>query len=330
VLRRALRAAGWLAGILGVLVLGGLAYVEIAFPRKQEAPVLRVEPTPSLLARGEYLFDHVTGCAVCHTPHEQTTGGARIDPARLGQGGMPFALGPAGTLYADNITPTGLGTWTDGEIVRALRDGVSRDGTPLFPLMPYLNYRRLSEGDLRALVAYVRTLPPGGGPAPARELHFPMSLIVRLMPSPAGRYEAEPAADDPIARGRYLVTAASCGACHSPVDDRGRPVSGREFSGGNPFETTDGWVARSANLTPDSVTGIGAWTRDRFVEFFDARAAAAARPPHPGDRLSPMPWAAFAGMTSEDRAAIYDYLRTLEPVRHDVVRFSAPDESAPD
>lgn len=329
-LRRVLRAAGWFAGILGVLVLGGLAYVEVAFPRKQDAPDLRVDPTPSLLARGAYLFDHVTGCAVCHTPHDQTTAGAHIDPARLGQGGVPFPLGPAGTLYADNITPTALGTWTDGEIVRALRDGISKDGTPLFPLMPYLNYRSLAERDLRALVAYVRTLPPGGGPAPARDLRFPMSLIVRLMPSPAGPYEEGPPEDDPVARGRYLVMAASCGACHSPVDDRGRPIPGREFSGGNPFEMSDGWVARSANLTPDSVTGIGVWTRDRFVDFFAARAAAAERSAHPGDRLSPMPWAAFAGMTREDRAAIYDYLRTLEPVRHPVARFSPPDEPAAD
>ena len=145
-----------------------------------------------------------------------------------------------------------------------------------------------------------------------------MNLIIRMMPGPAGPYPAEPGRGV-VERGRYLVTAASCGDCHSPMDDRGTPLPGREFSGGNEFPTGDGWMARTTNITPDSVTGIGVWSRERFVGAFKARRSGGASVP--GARLSPMPWLAYSGMTEEDLAVIYDYLRTVPPVRNAVVRF---------
>ncbi|MGH7567300.1 MAG: c-type cytochrome [Gemmatimonadota bacterium] len=321
-MRKALRVVAWIVTIIAVLVLGGLVYLGLAYPKKQDPPAVQIEATPDLLARGDYLFHHVSACAVCHTPHEPSISGARIEPDRIGEGGPPFPLGSAGTLYAKNITPAALGEWTDGEIVRALRDGVSRDGSPLFPLMPYPNYRNLSEPDLHALVAYVRSLEPRASDVPERELRFPMNLFIRLMPSPAGPYLTAPDPAGGVEYGRYLVTAASCGDCHSPMD-RGEPLPGRELSGGNPFPTGDGWVAHTANITPDSATGIGAWSRERFIGTFKAREHQGSTPraPAPGERRSPMPWLAYAGMNEEDLGAIYDYLRTVEPVRHEVVRF---------
>ncbi|HUF88656.1 MAG TPA: c-type cytochrome [Gemmatimonadota bacterium] len=323
-MKKALRVVGWLGGILGVVVLGCLIYFGVAYPRKQEPPDVRIEATPQLLARGEYLFRDVAVCAECHTPRRPDLAGEAIDEEELGAGGNPFPLGSAGTLYAKNITPAGIGEWSDGEIVRALRDGVSRDGSALFPLMPYYNYRQLSERDLHALVAYTRTLDPRPSRIPERQLKFPMKLIIRLMPSPGGEYPAEPPRTTLVEYGRYLVTAASCGDCHSPMDDRGQPVAGREFSGGSPFPTGDGWVAYTSNITPDSATGIGAWSRERFIGAFKAREPerSAPRPRAPDERSSPMPWLAYAGMTEEDLGAIYDYLRTLEPVRHEVVRYA--------
>lgn len=317
-MRKALRIVLWLVTGLAVVVLAGLVYLGVAYPRTDDPPDIEIRATPELLARGEYLFHSVAACAVCHSPHERGAFGARVDPARIGEGGEPFPLGSAGTLYAKNITPTALGEWTDGEIVRALRDGVSRDGSPLFPLMPYFNYRTLSERDLQAIVAYVRTLAPRPDDVPERELNFPMNLIIRIMPGPAGPYPAEPGGGA-VERGRYLVTAASCGDCHSPMDDRGTPLPGRELSGGNEFPTGDGWVARTANITPDSVSGIGAWTRERFVGAFKARRSGGS--PAAGARLSPMPWLAYSRMNEEDLGAIYDYLRTVPPVRNEVVRF---------
>lgn len=322
-MRRALHVVAWIVTVIAVLVLGGLVYLGLVYPKKQDPPAVRIEATPDLLARGDYLFHHVAACAVCHTPHEPSLSGARIEPDRIGEGGPPFPLGYAGTLYAKNITPTALGEWTDGEIVRALRDGVSRDGGSLFPLMPYSNYRNLSERDLHALVVYVRSLEPRPNKVPDRELHFPMNLIIRLMPSPAGPYPSAPERSSTVDYGRYLVNAASCGDCHSQMD-KGQPLAGLELAGGNPFPTDDGWVATTANITPDSATGIGAWSRERFIGAFKARELQriAPRPPAPGERRSPMPWLAYSGMTEEDLGAIYDYLRTVEPVRHEVVRFA--------
>jgi mono/diheme cytochrome c family protein len=319
---KALRVLGWIVTVLAVLLLGGLVYLGLAYPKRQAPPEVRIEPAPELLERGRYLFHNVAACVVCHTPHEPSISGARIEPDRIGEGGPPFPLGSAGTLYAKNITPAALGEWTDGEIVRALRDGVSRDGSPLFPLMPYFNYRGLSERDLHALVGYMRSLEPRASEVPERELRFPMKLIIRMMPSPAGPYPAAPDPNGSVEYGRYLVSAASCGDCHSPMD-RGQPQPGRELSGGNPFPTGDGWVAYTANITPDSATGIGAWSRERFVDAFKAREALAAAPrlPAPGERRSPMPWLSYSGMSEEDLGAIYDYLRTVEPVRHEVIRF---------
>lgn len=326
-MRKALRVVLWLLTVVSVLALAGLVYLGVAYPRTEDPPDVTIRATPDLLARGDYLFNHVAACVVCHSPHEPGVSGARVDRGRVGEGGEPFPLGSAGTLYAKNITPSALGEWTDGEIIRALRDGVSRDGTSLFPLMPYFNYRRLSEHDLQAIVAYVRTLAPRPDEVPERELNFPMNLIVRMMPGPAGPYPGD-AAGSPVERGRYLVTAASCGDCHSPMDDRGTPIPGRELSGGNEFPTGDGWVARTANITPDPETGIGAWTRERFVGAFRARQDSGSRPPASGERRTPMPWLAYAGMTDEDLGAIYDYLRTVTPVRNEVVRF-VPEEPAP-
>ncbi|HEY7473229.1 MAG TPA: c-type cytochrome [Gemmatimonadota bacterium] len=326
-MRKLLRVVLWIVTVLAVVVLGGLVYLGLAYPKQQDAPDVRIEATPDLLARGDYLFNHVTICAECHSPHDRDRVGAPIPAGRIGEGGYPFSLGPAGMLYSKNITPTALGEWTDGEIVRALRDGVSENGAPLFPLMPYFNYRQLSQRDLTALVAFVRTLAPRENPVPGRHLAFPMNLIVRLMPNPAGPYPEAPARSGTAEYGRYLVTAASCGDCHSPMD-RGEPVPGRAFSGGNPFPTGDGWVSVSANITPDSATGIGAWTRERFVGAFKSRAPGPgeARPFEPGERRTEMPWRAYSGMTEEDLGAIYDYLRTVEPVRNEVVRYVQEEE----
>ena len=147
-MRKALRALGWIATVVAVLVLGALVYLGLAYPKAEDPPAVEIEATPELLARGDYLFNNVTGCVICHSPHEPTVAGARVTPGREGEGGPEFPIGSAGILYAKNITPAALGEWSDGEIIRALRDGVSRDGSALFPLMPYFNFRALSEATL--------------------------------------------------------------------------------------------------------------------------------------------------------------------------------------
>ncbi len=277
-MRKALRALGWIATVVAVLVLGAFVYLGLAYPKAEDPPAVEIEATPELLARGDYLFNNVTGCVVCHSPHEPTVAGARVIPGSEGEGGPEFPIGSAGTLFAKNITPAALGEWSDGDIVRALRDGVSRDGTALFPLMPYFNCRRLSEFDGPAIGASTRTLAPRGSEVPERELAFPMNLIVRMMPGPAGPFPTAPVPSNTVAHGEYLVTAASCGDCHSPMDDRGRPLPGRELSGGNPFPTGDGWVAHTANITRTARRASGCGRAS------DSCPTSASGPPRPGAR----------------------------------------------
>ena len=234
-----------------------------------------------------------------------------------------------GALYASNITPAGLGQWSDGELMRAVTEGVSRDGHALFPMMPYVNFGQLAEEDVRAALAFVRTLSPVENHPPARALDFPMNLIVRIIPR-AASFGTRPSPDDKVAYGKYMVTAAGCAECHTPMDGRGQPLPGMDFAGGFEFQHPEfGYRVRSANITPDADTGIGQWTEGQFVDKFKGFEG-------PDERVltdeeqrqnTAMPWRQYAGMTREDLAAIYAYLRTLKPVIHLVDKF--PDARAP-
>jgi hypothetical protein len=123
--------------------------------------------------------------------------------------------------------------------------------------------------------------------------------------------------------GKYLVETAGCRSCHTPVDDKHRPLPGQAFAGGQTFQGPWGLV-RSANLTPDAATGIGGYTRDGFIALFrafgDEEATAVAVQ---AGANTVMPWFTFNDMRDEDLGAIYDYLRTVAPVANRVERFPA-------
>lgn len=324
-----------LAVVVGLVILaaaGGLTYLYAKFPAVPPAdPAFTIDSTPELVARGEYLAKHVAVCMDCHTERDFTRFAGPIKHDELGAGGEMFDFansGVPGVLYARNITPFAMGTWTDGELLRAVTAGVSRDGTPLFPLMPYPNYGQMARDDVMALLAYVRSLAPLERHVPERSLDVPMNLIVRTIPSPA-TFGTRPSPSDRVAYGRYLVRAASCSDCHTPIDSRGQPLPGRAFAGGFQFRTTAGYRAVTANITPDADTGIGQWTEQQFINKFKGFEG-------PDDRVltdeeqrqnTVMPWRMYAGMTREDLGAIYAYLWTLKPVVNRVNKF--PDARAP-
>ncbi len=112
---------------------------------------------------------------------------------------------------------------------------------------------------------------------------------------------------------------ASCVECHSKAD-KGKVVAGTEFGGGREFRSADGKVVYSANITPDKETGIGNWTRELFIRKFKQYADSGyrAQPVGSGESNTPMPWQAFAGMEEKDLAAIYTYLKSLEPIHNKV------------
>ena len=308
--------------VLLVLVAAcGYAYLMFAFPDVPPPTAFKIEPTPERLARGKYLNDHVVGCTTCHTKRDWSRFSGPIMADQLGAGGEPFNLAAAGMAYSKNITPAAIGSWTDGELLRAVTQGVSKDGSPLFPLMPYPHYGAMDEEDVHAVLAYIRSLKAIENTPPDSKFNFPLNLIVRTIPK-ANTFGKRPSPEDKVAYGKYMTRSALCSDCHTPIDERGTPLPGMDFAGGQEFYET-GYRVRSANITPDANTGIGSWTEQQFIDKFkgfeNPTNAALTEPEKPQNTV--MPITAYAGMTREDLSAIYAYLRTLKPVTNRVEKF---------
>jgi mono/diheme cytochrome c family protein len=223
-------------------------------------------------------------------------------------------------LIAGNITPdveTGVGAWTDDMLARAIREGIGRDGHALFPAMPYQNYRNYSDEDVAAIVVYLRSIPAVKNSLPKSEIPFPVSRLINTVPEPLTETVAEPNLSMAVKRGEYMIKVADCAGCHTPRGDRGGPVAGMAYAGGNPFDDGKGGAVTPTNLTPDA-TGISYYDEALFVK--------AIRTGHVGAReLSQrMPWWVYKDMTDEDLKSIFAYLRTLKPVAHRVDNTEEP------
>ena len=323
-MRRLLKGVLFLVVVLLLVAGAGVGYLFAKYPDVPAAENVTVVSTPEKVARGEYLSNHVSGCVICHAERDATKYGGPLKPGTLGAGGEFFGDEAAGfVLYSKNITPAAIGNWTDGELIRAFTSGVNRDGEPLFPIMPYPRYGRLSREDVESIVAYIRTLKPVEHTVPERKLPFPLPLIVRTMPA-HGTLRPMPLRTDKRAYGEYLTNAAVCADCHTPVDDMGAPLPGRDYAGGTEFKLPNGAIVRPANITPDADTGIGTWTEQQFIDKFKAWGSAEPRALSEAEQRENtiMPWLYYAGMTSEDLSAIYTYLRTLKPVVNRFKKFN--------
>lgn len=283
----------------------------------------KVQATPERLARGEYLANHVTLCVDCHSQRDWSYHSAPVIAGTEGAGGQRF--GPEfqmpGILYSRNITPKGIGHWTDAELIQALTQGINKDGETLFPLMPYLFFRELSQEDLFSIIAYIRSLKPVDYQPPKRELVAPIEVLVSSTPPP---WTPKPTPDrkNTVEYGKYLVTVASCYECHTQMEN-GEFITDMAFAGGYRFDLPSGNTAFSQNITPDVETGIGSWDRQTFINVFKAYSYEEIRKHRlpEGTNNTIMPWSMFSGMTEEDLGAIYDYLRTIKPVKNKVERF---------
>jgi mono/diheme cytochrome c family protein len=311
--------------VLVLVVVGaGVGYLFTKYPDVPPAENVSVVSTPEKLARGEYLSNHVTGCVICHAERDMTKYGGPVKPGTFGVGGEFFGDEAQGfVLYSKNITPAAIGSWTDGELIRAFTTGVNPDGEALFPIMPYPRYARLSRDDVESIVAYIRTLKPVQHTVPERKLPFPLPLIVRTMPAPA-QLRPMPARSDRVAYGEYLTNAAVCADCHTPTDDQGAPMPGRDYAGGGEFKLPNGAIVRPANITPDADSGIGSWNEQQFIDKFKAWESTEPRALNEAEQRENtiMPWQYYAGMTTEDLGAIYAYLRTLKPVVNRFKKFN--------
>jgi len=309
--------------VLIIVVAGAVCYLKFALPNVDEAPDLTVELTPERIRHGEYLANHVAACMDCHSTRDWGRFSGPLVPGTLGKGGEYFGpeMGFPGKFYSKNLTPAHLGSWTDGEIFRAITSGVNKDGKTLFPVMPYSYYRKLDRKDILDIIAYLRSLSPIESKVPESAPAFPMNLLINtLAVNPA--FTQKPSQDDPVAYGQYLVSAAACMDCHSPVN-KGQVIPEKAFSGGREFELPGGTL-RSANITPDEATGIGAWTDSVFVARFKAYQHPEELPKvGPTDFNTLMPWTMYAGMDTTDLVAMYAYLSSLSPIKNEVVKYTA-------
>ena len=284
------------------------------------------------MERGRYLVQSVLVCVECHSEKDKSRYASPI-VGTPGAGGACFGseAGLPGVLCGMNLTPdraTGLGDWTDAEILRAVREGVGRDGGIVFPMKPIRGYRHLSEADGRAMVAYLRSMEPVENAVPQSEVHLPPEVLAHLNPLPLEGPVAEPDVDDRIDYGRYLAQVAGCESCHTPVDARQQPIETLAYAGGREFQTRNGTV-RSSNLTLHE-TGWGGRDADNFVGLFRSFADVEARAVPVGStgQMTVMPWLSYAGMSERDLRAVFAYLESLEPIDNPVVRWEPASRDA--
>ncbi len=292
----------------------------------EPSPSFVIEQTPERLKRGEYLANHVMLCFDCHGDRDFNQYAGPVIPDTRGKGGHLWGedYGFPGKVYGKNITPYALKDWSDGEIFRAMTTGLRKDGTTLFPMMPYRGYGKADQEDIKSVIAYIRTIPSIKNDIPAKELGFPLNFIEDDMVK-ASDFTKIPTATDTIAYGKYLVNIASCADCHSEMTMSGELDEDTLFAGGVEFPIPDGTKVVSANITPDKETGIGNWSRETFIQKFKDNDGKRS-PLTEGMRNTYMPWISFAGMTEQDLGAIYDYLQTVAPVNNKVERFPPKEE----
>ncbi|HEX9741148.1 MAG TPA: hypothetical protein VGA29_10270, partial [Ignavibacteriaceae bacterium] len=159
-MKKVFKILGILVGVVVLFIIAGYIYLNTAFPKVDSPADIKVEVTPERIARGEYLATHVAVCIDCHSERDFTKFAGPIKPGTEGSGGEVFDenIGFPGKVTTKNLTPANLGSWTDGELIRAITCGVTKDNRALFPMMPYPNYNQFSEEDLYSIVAYIRTL----------------------------------------------------------------------------------------------------------------------------------------------------------------------------
>jgi len=280
---------------------------------------IEVEATPERLTRGKYLANAVMACMNCHSELDWNYWGGGLPlEGTEGSGGWhdKESMGIMGSfdIYFANITPAAIGDWTDGELIRALTEGVNKNMKPLFPIMPYGRYRNMEAEEIYSIVVYIRSLNPVTKHLPQKKIKRMLKVVERTFPRP---WDPEPLPDknDKIAYGKYLATIGDCRMCHTLMTKSGKPTEGMELAGGNEYSIPNGTKVKSANITSDPDYGIGNWTEEDFVdtfkEFLEPQKTVA-------DVNTIMPWSAYAQMTETDLESIFAYLKSVKPNANNV------------
>jgi mono/diheme cytochrome c family protein len=264
------------------------------------------DPTSAMVARGKYLAA-AGDCVSCHT---------RRDGMAF-SGGVGFDT-PVGTIYSSNITPdneTGIGTWTAADLRRAMHEGIGRDGKHLFPAFPYTAFTKVSDRDIDAIYAYLRTLPAVRYTPPSNKgILFSQRWAMALWNAlffDAGRFEPDPKRSAEWNAGAYLVQGLGhCGACHTPRNMFLAETANQALAGGTltdavaPNEVRQ-WFA--VNLT-SAKNGLVSWSVDDLAKYL--KTAYSQR----GGAFGPMIDVTVNGttqLTTDDVRAISVYLKSL-------------------
>ena len=290
---------------MGTIVTGALLLLSVA-------PAFAA--TPAEVARGKYIFGATGGCG-CHTESKGpvNAGGRKYD-------------GPYGTVYSANITPdikTGIGGWTDEQIITAIRLGRRPNGERLVPVHPFISFNGMANEDSKALVAFLRTVPPVNQTNTPKKITVPMFDSVFLpawLMAFAAKETPPPAAPvSGVARGEYLVHAvAHCGECHTPRSAMTMAVDNSRFLAGNPKKTGPEGQA-TPNITPDKATGLGDWTEAQIVTYLGT----GNRPDGDvaGGLMEEMIQGTLAGLkdlAKADLQAIARYLKSIPAVKNKI------------
>ena len=267
-------------------------------------------PSAAEVARGKYVFGATGGCG-CHT----------VPKGPINAGGRKYD-GPYGTVYSTNITPdreTGIGGWTDEQIITAVRLGRRPNGERLVPVHPYTVFNGMAEEDVKAVVVFLRAVSPVKRANLPKKISGPMFESVFL---PAWLAAFAPRETPPTAvptagtaRGEYLVRAVGhCGECHTPRTVT-MATDNTRFLAGNPKGPEDSEIP---NITPDKATGL-TWSEEEIADYLgtgnkpDGDVAGGLM-----GELIEGTLAGFKDMTKTDRLAIAQYLKTIPPIRNKI------------
>lgn len=284
-----------------------------------------VQETPQRLARGAYIVDHLASCGACHT--ERKSGDVFDTEGADGgyQAGGNVLSDASFALWVPNLTgdaATGLGQWTDDQIMRAIRDGVRPDGSFMFPVMPYPDYRFISDEDLRAIVAYLRSIPKVRQTRKPVDDDIPflatIGIKLGMVQHPPAKDVPPPPSNDPVKKGEYLAHLGHCPLCHALGSTGPRAPDDDQFMAGSakPFDTPGIGKVWATNLTPDLATGIGRYSAEEI-----AQALRTGKRLHDGKPMA-YPMSIFtphlSGMTEEDLTDLVAWLKSLKPVKNQV------------
>jgi mono/diheme cytochrome c family protein len=299
-------------GVAGVGILGLLGFFALAW----QPAIAPIDPPAEasfpaeLIAKGEVLAG-AGYCAVCHTR----------------QGGQPFAGGYGlrtsfGTIYSTNITPeleTGIGRWSLEAFIRAMHEGVSRDGSHLFPAFPYDHFTKVSDDDVRALYAYLMTRPPVRAPALANTIPFPLNIRVlqegwKILFFRSGRYQPDTSKSAEWNRGAYLAEGLShCGGCHTPRNLFGAERVKDAYAGA----LIDEWIAPAlTDANPSPVP----WTQSELFSYLRSGVS-----PLHGVSAGPMSPVIHTGLSALPDADIQAQAVYFADVAHAVARMAVAD-----